>query len=105
MYSSRAILRASRAIGAPRFTTTRTFTVASRMMAEGDTGAPRSGGVAHGDTFTKREQANENMYIRDQEKQKLAQLKKRLEEHKEHLKELEKHVDDLTTEQNQRSGA
>ena len=47
-------------------------------MAEGDTGAPRSGGAAQGDAFTKREQASEDYYVKEQEKQKLEALRKKI---------------------------
>lgn len=47
-------------------------------MAEGDTGAPRSGGSAQGDAFTKREQASEDYYVRQQEKEKLEALRKKI---------------------------
>ncbi|KAL8761778.1 MAG: hypothetical protein Q9184_002139 [Pyrenodesmia sp. 2 TL-2023] len=63
-------------------------------MAEGDTGGIRSGGAAQGDAFSKREKANEDFYVRDQEMQKLRALKKKIEEHKKHLEELEKNVSD-----------
>ncbi|KAI4249749.1 MAG: hypothetical protein L6R40_000538 [Gallowayella cf. fulva] len=63
-------------------------------MAEGDTGAPRSGGSAQGDAFSKREAANEDLYVRQKEMEKLQNLKKKIEEHKHHLEELEKHVTD-----------
>lgn len=56
----------------------RSFSIAARRMAGGDTGATRSGGAAAGDAFTKREKANEDFYVRDQEKQKLEQLKKKI---------------------------
>ena len=46
--------------------------------AEGDTGAPRSGGAAQGDAFTKREQASEDYYVRQQEKEKLEALRKKI---------------------------
>ena len=59
-------------------TTTRTFSVAVARMAEGDTGAPRSGGQAQGDAFTKREQASEDYSIRQREREKLEALKKRI---------------------------
>ena len=59
-------------------TSTRTFSIAARRMAEGDTGAPRSGGAAQGDAFTKREQASEDYYVKQQEKQKLEELRKRI---------------------------
>ena len=59
-------------------TSTRTFSAAARKMAEGDTGSTRSGGAAQGDAFTKREQANEDYYVREQEKKKLADLRKKI---------------------------
>lgn len=48
------------------------------MMAEGDSGSPRSGGSASSDSFTKREQASENLYVRQQEAEKLKQLKAKI---------------------------
>ncbi|KAL8992824.1 MAG: hypothetical protein Q9169_006810 [Polycauliona sp. 2 TL-2023] len=63
-------------------------------MAEGDTGAPKSGGAAQGDAFSKREAANEDYYVRQKEMEKLANLKQKIEEHKKHLEELDKHVAD-----------
>lgn len=59
-------------------TNTRAFSAVARRMAEGDAGAPRSGGAAQGDAFTKREQASEDYYVREQEKEKLAALKKKI---------------------------
>ena len=59
-------------------TTTRAFSLAARRMAEGDAGATRSGGAAQGDAFTKREQASEDYYVRQQEKDKLAKLKQKI---------------------------
>lgn len=49
-------------------------------MAGGDAGAPRSGGAASGDAFTKREEASENMYIKNQEREKLEALKKKVQQ-------------------------
>ncbi|KAK5169073.1 ATPase inhibitor [Saxophila tyrrhenica] len=73
-------LRLTRAF--PRSTATpvsiRTFSTTLRTMAEGDAGAPRSGGAAQGDAFTKREQASEDYYVKQQEKAKLDQLKKKI---------------------------
>ncbi|KAL8903269.1 MAG: hypothetical protein Q9207_004038 [Kuettlingeria erythrocarpa] len=67
-------------------------------MAEGDAGGVRSGGAAQDDAFRKREQANEDFYVRDQEMQKLRALKKKIEEHKKHLEELEKNVSETMTQ-------
>ncbi|KAI9823365.1 MAG: hypothetical protein M1826_007776 [Phylliscum demangeonii] len=70
-------------------------------MAEGATGsgASRSGGMAQGDSFTRREQANEDMYVKEQEKEKLRALKEKLNQQRAHLDELDKHIDELTKEQ------
>lgn len=73
-----SLLRMTRALPRSNITNTRTFATSVRRMAEGDTGAPRSGGAAQGDAFTKREQASEDYYVRQQEKEKLAQLKKKI---------------------------
>lgn len=63
----------------PRLSTAaRSFSVMPRRAAEGDTGAPRGGGAAQSDAFTKREQANEDYYVKEQEKQKLQELRKRI---------------------------
>ncbi|KAK5712597.1 ATPase inhibitor [Elasticomyces elasticus] len=59
------------------FTSARSFSAVTRMMAEGDTGATRSGG-GQGDAWQKREQASENDYVRRQELDKLAQLKRKI---------------------------
>ncbi|CAF9906267.1 MAG: hypothetical protein ALECFALPRED_002179 [Alectoria fallacina] len=61
-------------------------------MAEGDTGATKSGGSAQGDAFSKREQADENLYVRQKEQEKLQQLKQKIADHKKHLDDLDKHV-------------
>ena len=58
----------------------RTFTSSALRMAEGDAGAPRSGGSAQGDAFTKREQASEDYYVRQEEKKKLEALRKKIAE-------------------------
>nr|OQO24950.1 hypothetical protein B0A51_04728 [Rachicladosporium sp. CCFEE 5018] len=75
-------------------TATRSFTSVTRRMAEGDTGATRSGGAASSDAFSKREAADESMYIRRQEQEKLAALKKKIADGEaeiaKHRKEAEK---------------
>lgn len=68
-------------------TSTRGFTSITARMAEGDTGAPRSGGAASGDAFTKREQADESLYIKRQEQEKLAALKKKIADSEATLKQ------------------
>ena len=46
----------------------------------------------HSDAFSKREQADENLYVRQKEQEKLQQLKQKIADHKQHLDELDKHV-------------
>jgi len=65
-------------------------------MAGGDTGAPRTGGSAADDSFTKREQAAENFAIREREKAKLQELTAKLEDQQKHLDDLKKHVSDIS---------
>ncbi|KAJ5156175.1 hypothetical protein N7492_008978 [Penicillium capsulatum] len=78
----------------------RSFSAIAPRMGEGDTGAPRSGaGGSGGDTFTKREAAQESMYIRDQELKKLETLKKKIKDQRAHLDELEGHIENLTKDQ------
>lgn len=54
-------------------TSPRSFSTAARRMAGGDTGAPRSGGAANSDAFTKREEASENLYMKQREREMLQQ--------------------------------
>lgn len=68
----------------------------SSAMA-GETGAPRATG--QGDSFTKREKANEDLAIRNREKEKLLELKKKIAEQHEHLKKLEDHIEELSKTQ------
>ncbi|KAJ6152905.1 hypothetical protein N7497_007224 [Penicillium chrysogenum] len=76
---------------------TRSFSVAVPRMGEGDTGAPALTVVPlpGNDAFTKREAAQESLYIREKELEKLAQLKKKINEQRKHLDELETHIDGL----------
>ncbi|KAJ5174892.1 uncharacterized protein N7482_000769 [Penicillium canariense] len=87
------------AVTANRALLTRSFSVAVPRMGEGDTGAPRSGGAASGDSFTKREAAQEALYIREKELEKLHTLKKKITDQRQHLDELESHIDKLTKDQ------
>ncbi|KAJ5863715.1 uncharacterized protein N7529_005631 [Penicillium soppii] len=76
---------------------TRSFSAAVPRMGEGDTGGPRSSaGGSSGDAFTRREAAQESLYIREKELEKLAQLKKKISEQRKHLDELENHIDGLS---------
>lgn len=76
--------------------TTRTFSMSAIRAAEGDTGAPRSGGAAQGDSFTKREQANEDYYVKQQEKQKLEALKKKIADSEAQLAQDRKDVEEMS---------
>lgn len=44
------------------------------------------------DAFSKREQADENLYVRQKEQEKLQQLKQKIADHKKHLDALDKDV-------------
>ncbi|KAJ5287703.1 hypothetical protein N7478_003389 [Penicillium angulare] len=78
----------------------RSFSVAVPRLGAGDTGAPRTtGGSTSGDSFTKREAAQEAMYIREKELEKLHKLKGQIGEQRKHLDDLEAHINKLTEEQ------
>ncbi|KAK9237748.1 mitochondrial ATPase inhibitor, IATP-domain-containing protein [Lipomyces kononenkoae] len=66
-----------------------------RFYSEGATGAPRPGGEKQGDTFTKREKAQEDLYVRQLEAQKLKALRDALKKQREHLDDIEAHLDEL----------
>ncbi|TGZ77710.1 hypothetical protein EX30DRAFT_343926 [Ascodesmis nigricans] len=68
---------------------------------EGATGSgfSRPGGMASGDSFTRREKAAEDMYVHEIEKGKLKALKEKLQKQRQHLDELDKHIDELTKSQ------
>ncbi|KAG7007029.1 nucleoporin NSP1 [Physcia stellaris] len=72
----------------------RALSTSAARFAEGDTGAPKSGGSSQGDAFNKREQADENYYVRKKEMEKLAALKEKIAEHQKHLNELDQQVED-----------
>ncbi|ODV74981.1 uncharacterized protein CYBJADRAFT_166752 [Cyberlindnera jadinii NRRL Y-1542] len=65
-----------------------------RFYTAGATGATRQDGST--DAFNKREKAQEDLYIRQHEKEQLEALKESLKKQKESLDELEKKIDDLT---------
>ncbi|KAJ5108455.1 hypothetical protein N7456_005130 [Penicillium angulare] len=78
----------------------RAFTAAPVTMGAGDTGAPKPRGfLAEKDQFTRREAANEGLYIKQLEKDKIELLRKKLKEHQKHNQELDKHLEDLLAEQ------
>ena len=92
MSLTRALLRQL-----PRTTTvsTRSFSAITRRMAEGDTGAPRSGGATQSDAFTKREQASEDYYVKQQEQKKLEELRKRIADKEADLAKDRKEAEDI----------
>lgn len=73
----------------------RSFSVAARRMAGGDTGATRSGGAAAGDSFTKREEANEAAFIKKAEREKLEALRKKIADSEAQLAKDRKEADDI----------
>ncbi|EON67190.1 hypothetical protein W97_06443 [Coniosporium apollinis CBS 100218] len=77
----------------------RLLSTTAKAMAAGDTGAARSGGERAADAFTRRERSAEEMYIRQEERNKLLQLKEKLKQQRKHIDELDKHIDDLTKNQ------
>ena len=81
--------------------TTRSLSMSAVRAAEGSTGAPRSGGAAQGDSFTKREQANEDYYVKQQERQKLEQLKKKIADSEAQLAKDRQDVEAMTKKQEQ----
>ncbi|KMP04679.1 hypothetical protein DIZ76_015159 [Coccidioides immitis] len=92
-------LSIARAAQASRLPAYRSFSIAAARMGEGDTGAVRPGGVQSGDAWTKKESAQENMFIRQQEIEKLRALKEKLKQQRKHLDELDAHIDELTKQQ------
>ncbi|KAF2268336.1 hypothetical protein CC78DRAFT_613527 [Lojkania enalia] len=94
MYRS-SIVKTIRPVAARRF-----LSSTPRAMAGGDTGSgfSRPTGERGGDSFTKREHAAEEMYIRQEEMAKLKAIKEKLKQQKQHIEELEKHIDEVTKE-------
>lgn len=85
----------------PRLTSTRVSTRAISTtvarMADGDAGSPRSGGTASGDAFTRREQASEDFYVKQQEKDKLSKLKQKIADQEAQLAKDRDEVEALQT--------
>nr|POE93606.1 atpase inhibitor, mitochondrial [Quercus suber] len=73
----------------------RTFSISTIRKAEGSAGSPRSGGVASGDAFTKREQANEDYFVKSQEREKLEAMKKRIADNEAQLAKDRKDVEEM----------
>ena len=59
--------------------------------------SPRSGGAAQGDAFQKREQADENYYVKQQERQKLEQLRKKIADQEEKIAKDREEADKIVT--------
>lgn len=72
--------------------TKRSYTVNSTM--DGSVGSSR--GSNNEDSFTKREKANEDIYIKQHEREQLLHLKEQIERHKNELKELENKIDKIS---------
>ncbi|KAF8474249.1 mitochondrial ATPase inhibitor, IATP-domain-containing protein [Kalaharituber pfeilii] len=92
-----SIIRSASIIRAQRFAPA---VLSARYMTtgEGATGAgyARPTGEAGGDSFTKREKAVEDYYIRQKEKEKLIELRDKLRQQKKHLDDLDAHIEELT---------
>jgi len=75
-----------------------TSRLSARAMSEGSAGSgfSRPGGEAQGDSFTKREKANEDYYVRKKELEKLAAIKEKLKQQRQHLDDLDKHLEEFT---------
>ncbi|ODQ78463.1 hypothetical protein BABINDRAFT_39410 [Babjeviella inositovora NRRL Y-12698] len=67
--------------------------IAMRMYSEGATGAPR--GASSDDAFSKREAAQENLYVKQHEKEQLAALRKKLAEQEKTISDIQGKLDDL----------
>ncbi|ETN47078.1 uncharacterized protein HMPREF1541_01268 [Cyphellophora europaea CBS 101466] len=65
------------------------------QSSAGDTGSVRPGGEAASDSFQKREQALENMYIHQRELENLKKIQEKLARHRAHLEELDMHVGEM----------
>ncbi|KAA8641934.1 uncharacterized protein ATNIH1004_010873 [Aspergillus tanneri] len=79
---------------------TRQFSIAVPARKAGEIGSPKPRGfLAERDSFAQREAAQENMYIRSQEADKLRILKQKMAEQRRHLEELDRHLQELSREQ------
>ncbi|KIX02596.1 uncharacterized protein Z518_08537 [Rhinocladiella mackenziei CBS 650.93] len=71
------------------------FVTSRPRFSEGDTGAVRSGGVAAGDSFIRREQAIENMYFKQHEMENIKKMREKLMAQRKHLDEVESHLNEM----------
>lgn len=83
--SSLTIRILPRAIKMAAVTPLRTFTSTAHRSAEGDTGSVRRGGEAQADSWTRREKAAENLYIKTREKEIMTLLREKIAAQEESL--------------------
>ena len=70
----------------PSFSRTiRPFSTTAPRLAEGDTGSMRSGGQRHADTWSRREKALEDMYIKEREKEIMLLMRDKIAEQQKQL--------------------
>ena len=65
-----------------------------RDSSEGSVGATRTDGSS--DAFTKREKAQEDFYVKQHEKEQLAQLREQLKQQQKQIENLEEKLDNIT---------
>ncbi|OJD14396.1 hypothetical protein AJ78_05243 [Emergomyces pasteurianus Ep9510] len=91
--AARPLLRAS------QLPLNRSFSVAAARMGEGDVGAPKvTGKMSTTNSWSKKEAADEAMYIKQREMEKLRNLREKLKQQRQHLDELDAHIEQLTKE-------
>ncbi|EWC45817.1 hypothetical protein DRE_05154 [Drechslerella stenobrocha 248] len=93
---SRTVARLPRSMAA--FRPVATPLVLNRGYSEGDTGGVRYGGDAAGDSFTRREKAQEDFYIKQRERERLSKLREKLAAQRKHLDDLEEDIKELEKE-------
>ncbi|CDU23145.1 related to ATPase inhibitor, mitochondrial precursor [Sporisorium scitamineum] len=70
-----------------------TFAMATRGYADGPTN--KAGATASSQGWNKREQAQENQYVQQAEKEKLQKLRESIKKQREHLDEVESQLNNL----------
>jgi len=65
------------------------------MAGETGSGTSRAGGERAADAFTKRESAQEELWVREEEKRKLTELRSKLEAQEKHIKDLKTSIDGM----------
>ncbi|ETS60870.1 hypothetical protein PaG_04787 [Moesziomyces aphidis] len=76
-----------------RVSKTPTFVMATRGYADGPT--DKAGATASSKGWQQREQAQENQYVQQAEKEKLAKLRESIKKQREHLDQVENQLKDL----------